>query len=251
MKEGEIVDSHCHLDFKNFNQDRDEVIRRAFAGGIVSIINSGYDFASNQRTIELSRNYSRIYPTLGLSPNRIDSTPVEWIEVQIRDFEREILAVGEIGLDFYHGRGNTARNRQKEIFEKMLDIAEEIDKPVVIHARNSEKIAYEMIKRKDLDAVFHCYSGDVKTMRAIEDSGFYISLSTLVCFSERHKRIAEKISLDHLLVETDSPFLSPRRGRNEPLFVWDAVQTIADLKKMKIGDICDMVLRNINNLFKI
>ncbi len=249
--DGEIVDSHCHLDFKNFNQDRDDVIRRAFAGGILAIVNSGYDYVSNQRTIELSRNYSRIYPTLGLSPNRIDSAPFEWVEVQIRDFEREILAVGEIGLDFYHEKRNTVRNRQREIFEKMLDLAEELGKPVVIHARDSEREAYDLIKRKDLEAVFHCYSGDLKTMRAIEDSGFYVSISTLVCFSDRHKKIAENVSPDHLLVETDSPFLSPRRGRNEPLFVWDAVNTISRLKDMEIGDLCNAILRNINNLFKI
>ena len=173
------------------------------------------------------------------------------MEVQIRDFENEILAVGEIGLDYYHERKETERRKQKEIFKSILDLAEEIGKPVVIHARDSERVAYEMLKRTDLEAVFHCYSGDIKTMKSIEDSGYYISLSTLVCFSEKHIKLAEKVSLEHLLLETDSPFLSPRRGRNEPAFVWDAVRKVAEIKDTSVQEICNVVLKNINKLFKI
>ncbi len=245
----ELVDSHCHIDFNTFNGDRKEVILRALREGVISIINSGYDYKSNERTLRVSESFEEVYATLGLSPNRIHIDDYRIVVDQIRDNMDRIVGIGEVGLDLLKAKASL--EEQKEIFKRFLSLAEELNKPIVIHARKAESLAFDMVKNYDVVAVFHCYSGSEAVMKNIEDAGHYISLSTLVCFSEKHKKLAEKVDLDYLLLETDSPFLSPFRGRNEPKNVIYAAKAVAEAKGLELADVADATTRNAQKIFKI
>lgn len=249
----QVIDAHCHLDFKHFDKDRIAVIERARACGVTGMINSGVDLPTNRKTLELARKYEFIYPTLGLSPNTIErmgNKELGELVDHIRANADEIIGVGEAGLDHYRCEDPAMRAKQVMVFGRMIELARELDKPLVIHARDTEPQAFEMVK--DLDkVVFHCYSGDIPTMKRIADRGFYISIATVVNRSVQHQAVARQVPLDQLLIETDSPFLSPRKGRNEPSFVLDALNLIARLRAMTPEDLAAATERNTRRIYGI
>jgi TatD DNase family protein len=168
----------------------------------------------------------------------------------IEEHKGEIVGVGEAGLDYYRCTDPGLRKRQVDVFSKMIELASSLDLPLVIHARNSEQQAFEMVK--DLEkVVFHCYSGTLETMRQIVDRGFYVSLATVLCRSAEHQGLARHVSMDLLLIETDSPFLSPRRGRNEPSFVLDSVQLISRIRSLPPPEIAKITTRNARRIFSL
>jgi len=247
---GKVIDSHAHLDFPSFNRDRDDVIERAIKNGVF-IINSGIDLKSNKKTLSLFRDREGIWITLGQSPNDLkDLRAVEKNLEFIKEHADEAVAIGEIGLDFYRERREEMRKIQKEVFLKFLKLAEELEKPVVIHARDAEREAFEMIP-EGVRAVFHCYAGTPELAKEIISSGHLISISTLVCFSRKHQEIAKALERG-FTVETDSPFLSPRRGlRNEPFFVLDALKKISEIKEMREEEIVERVMRETKRFFDL
>jgi TatD DNase family protein len=246
-----VIDSHCHLDFKQFNKDRKAVMERAKDAGIALMINSGVDFVTNQKSLQLARDHDFIQATLGLSPNLIEGLGEEDLQSlfeQIRNNADQIVGVGETGLDYYRCRDKTARERQVEIFQQMIDLARSLDLPLVIHSRDAEQQALEMVG--DLDKViFHCYGGTLSTMKEAVDRGFYISLATVVCRSAGHQILARNVSLDRLLIETDSPFLSPRGGRNEPSFIMDSVRLLAKIKGIEPAELAKTTSNNTRRIF--
>jgi len=247
----EVIDSHCHLDFKHFDKDREEVIDRARAAGVVQMVNSGVDLPTNRKTLALARKYDFIRPTLGLSPNGIEkmgNRDLEEVISYIRDNAGEIVGVGEAGLDTYRCKDPGIRKRQVEYFQKMIDLARELDLPLVIHARDTEQQAFDMVKELE-KVVFHCYSGSMATLKQILDRGFYVSIATVICRSVQHQGLARQCSLDQLLIETDSPFLSPRKGRNEPSFVLDSVNLISRLKGTTPAEVASATTRNVRKIY--
>jgi TatD DNase family protein len=249
----EVTDTHCHLDFKNFNKDRDEVIQRALKAGVTTMINSGIDLKTNRKTLELARKYDFIHATLGLNPNGLGEMTDEEVDAtldQIRAHAKEIVGVGEAGLDYYRCPDQKGQDRQREVFRKVVDLSRELDLPQVIHARLAEDEAFEMVK--DLNkVVFHCYSGTVGTMRNAVDRGFYISLATVVCKSAQHQVLARQVPLDRLLIETDSPFLSPKAGRNEPAYVLEGLNLIAKIKDLPPEDVAKATTTNARRIYKL
>jgi TatD DNase family protein len=249
----EVTDTHCHLDFKNFNKDRDEVIQRALKAGVTRMINSGIDLKTNRKTLELARKYDFIFATLGLNPNGLSETNDEEVEAtldQIRSHAKEIVGVGEAGLDYYRCPDQKGRDRQRDVFRKVVSLAKELDLPQVIHARLAEDEAFDMVK--DLNkVVFHCYSGTAGTMREAVDRGFYISLATVVCKSAQHQVLARQVPLDLLLIETDSPFLSPKKGRNEPAYVLESLNLIARIKDLPPEEVAKATTANARRIFNL
>ncbi len=247
------IDAHCHLDFKQFNKDREEVIQRARDCGVVRMINSGVDLSTNQKSLELAKRYDFISVTLGLSPNTIGGQSDGDIDrrlSQISENAGQAIAIGEAGLDYYHCRDAAGRERQAQIFQKVIDLAASLDLPLVIHSRDAEQQALEMVRHLDR-VVFHCYSGTIPTMKDAVDRGFYISIATNLCRSGQHQILARNVSMDHLLVETDSPFLSPRRGRNEPAYVLDSVRMIARMRGLEPEEIACKTAENTKRIYKI
>jgi TatD DNase family protein len=245
------VDSHCHLDFKQFNKDRAEVINRARESGIVQMINSGVDFITNKRTLELAREHDFIFATLGLAPNFLDGwsdAEIENVLKQIEENHRDAVAIGEAGLDFYRCRDLGSRERQARVFLRVKELARSLNMPLVIHSRDAEQHALEMVG--DLEkVVFHCFSGSLETMKDAVDKGYYISLATNLCRSPAHQILARDVPLEHLLIETDSPFLSPRGGRNEPAFILDSIRLLSRIRGLTPGEVAEITAENARRLF--
>lgn len=249
----EVIDSHCHLDFKHFNKDRDAVIENARKAGVVRMINSGVDYSTNSKSLELAKNYDFISATLGLSPNSIDGKndpEIKMLLDQIEENASQAVGIGEAGLDYHHCKDSHIREKQAEIFKKVIAIAESLNLPLVIHSRDAEQPALDMVKHLD-KVVFHCYSGTLPTMKEAQDRGYYISLATNVCRSAHHQILARNVSLDHLLVETDSPFLSPHKGRNEPANVLDSVRLIAGIKGLEPQEVAAQTAANTKRIYNI
>ncbi len=248
-----IIDSHCHLDFPKFNPDREEAILRARKAGVVGMINSGISLKGNRMSLELAEKNEDIHAALGLSPDigrEGTDDAINSILAQIEANAEKAVGIGEAGLDFQDCKTNEEREHQTASFKKVIEIAKDLDKPLVVHARQAEAEVLKLIKGVDT-VVYHCYSGSSETMREIVDAGYYISLATLVCFSEHHQALAAEVPPENLLLETDSPFLSPRKGRNEPAYIVDSIPVVAQLKEMEPAEIARAATENARRVFGI
>jgi len=246
LRDVKYVDAHCHIEDKAFNKNRDEIIERAKKENVI-IVTSGASLGGCLRALKFKKMYN-IYLTLGYHPSRVkaDDKVVEKVYNLIKNNEHEILAVGEIGMDVK----DENYERQEEIFKKFLSLAEELDKPIVVHARGFERKIFDIAKNK-VDIMFHCYSGDIELAKEIGREGHLISISTLVCFSEHHKKLIESLDLDYLTTETDSPYLSPIKGtKNEPRNVKLVVEEIAKIKEMDVEEVKDIIYKNACKFFK-
>lgn len=248
-----IIDSHCHLDFPKFNRDREETILRARDAGVVGMINSGISLKDNCMSLELAEKYGDIHATLGLSPDigrEGDDKEINAILAQIEANAEKAAGIGEAGLDFQDCKTNEEREKQTASFKKVIELAKDLDKPLVVHARLAEAEVLKLVKGVDT-VIYHCYSGSVETMREIVDMGYSISLATLVCFSEHHQVLAAEVPPENLLLETDSPYLSSRKGRNEPAFIVDSIPVVAQLKDMEPAEIAKLATENARRAFNI
>lgn len=253
-----MIDTHCHIDFEDFDDDREEVIKRA-KDKLDCIVASGYSNDSNKKVLKLSKDYEGfIYPTFGFHPvSSQNSTKEELKEAHefLIDNLDNIVAVGEVGMDYYYVTDKTLRERQREIFTSFLEIANEYEVPIVMHVRDCEKKAVNIIQDyKDIPYfIFHCYGGSFKTAKRIMDmDNAYMSFSTMLCYSKQHQELVEKIDLDYILTETDSPYLAMTKDeRNEPVNVVNAVRKIAELKNTDVDVVDDVTTKNARKIFKI
>jgi TatD DNase family protein len=252
-----VIDAHCHVDFKEFNRTRDQVMHRA-QKKVKAIINSGASLGGNRRTLKLAQDYPGfLFPALGFHPHYAHKTEKSVIEDVLKEIKSNLhraVALGETGLDFHNLNSEEIRKKQEKLFRIFLDIASEEEMPLVVHARDAEKKALEMSREFEgiPKIIFHCYGGDLETAQQIMDEGHLISLSTLVCFSTHHQELARELPLSHLLTETDSPYLSPFKGKvNEPSFVEETVKTIANLKLMDVEEVASITEKNAQEVFRI
>ncbi|MEE3489677.1 TatD family hydrolase [uncultured Methanobrevibacter sp.] len=253
-----MIDTHCHIDFEDFDHDREEVIARA-KDKLNHVIVSGYSNDSNMDVLKLSKDYEGfIYPTFGFHPVSSQNATQEDIEIahdNIRRHLDDIVAIGEVGMDYYYVTDKTLRERQQEIFRSFLKLADEYKVPIVMHVRDCEKKAVNIIEDYDNIPyfVFHCYGGSLKTAKRImnrDDS--YMSFSTMLCYSKHHQDLIEKIDLDYVLTETDSPYLAmTKEERNEPVNVVKAVHKIAEIKDMSVSEVDEITTANARKIFKI
>ena len=253
-----MIDTHCHIDFKDYDSDRDEVIKRA-QDKLDLIIASGFNKESNQNVLNLSKEYKGfIFPTFGFHPvSSQNSTDEELKDAQnhlINNLD-DIVAIGEVGMDFFYVTDKTLRERQQEIFTSFLSLANEHEVPIVMHVRDCEKKAVNIIE--DFDDipyfVFHCYGGSLKTAKRIMNrENCFMSFSTMLCYSKHHQDLIEKIDLDYVLTETDSPYLAiTKEERNEPANVVNAVKKIAEIKEMDLNTVDEITTANARKIFKI
>lgn len=250
-----MIDSHCHVDFKVYNKNREEILART-QKKLTAIVNSGATLGGNRRTLKLTEEYKNfIYPTLGFHPSNSAKSDASVIKQALEEIETNInsvVALGETGLDFNDLKGEQGKYKQIKLFETFINMAVDFELPLVIHARAAEKMALEMVKKHHSipQVIFHCYGGDLETAQEIIEEDYFISLSTIVVFSEHHQELARKLPLSHLLTETDSPYLSPFKGeRNEPVFVEETVKTIADVKSVSIKEVDNVTEKNARKIF--
>ena len=252
-----LVDSHAHIDDSRFDADRDAVLERAAAAGIELIVNIGADMASSARSIALAEKYPQIYAAVGMHPHDAK-------EMQEQDYSQllrwgahpKVVAIGEIGLDYHYDL--SPRPVQKEVFLRQLDIARQTGKPFIVHEREAHADTFEIIRTaaKGLAGVFHCFSGSIETAREYLKLGFYISVAGPVTFpkSAKTKEVAQFVPLDRLLIETDSPYLTPQafRGRrNEPGHVRLVAEEIAALRNLSLTELALATTENARRLFRI
>ncbi len=252
-----MIDIHCHIDFKDFNKNRAEVLQRA-RKSLSAIINSGATLEGNRRALKLSQeNKGFVYPTFGFHPVNSYKAELKVLEEVITEIDQNIeyaVALGEAGMDYHHVKDSKSRRRQEKIFERFAVLAVEYELPLIIHARDAEEKALEIVKKFHSipEVIFHCYSGSMETAQKILDEEYYLSFSTMVCFSKHHQKLVADIPLKNVLTETDSPYLSPFKGKkNEPSFVEEAVNKIAQIKDKKPSQIDKITEKNAKKVFGI
>ena len=257
----EFLDSHAHLDDDAFEGDREQVILEIKKAGITKVISAGYSLEGSKKAIELSKKYDFIYATCGISPNDIPQTEEELWKVleQIEDLVKnndKVLAIGEIGLDYHWNKENI--DLQKLAFVTQIKMANELGKPIVIHTREAVMDTITILKENKVEnkGVFHCCPLNRELVKEALQLGFYISFAGPVTFknSKSANEIIQMVPLDKILIETDSPYLSPepfRGKRNEPRNVKLVAQKIADVKNVSLENVANITFANAKKIFQI
>lgn len=259
----EFFDSHAHYNDEKFNNDRDEVISSVKAEGITRLVSVGYNIESSQFAEKISDEYEFIYHSCGISPNDLPQTEEElWKNLQeikkiVNRKNRKLVAIGEIGLDYYWNKENA--ELQKLAFIEQIKLANEYDLPIIIHTREAVSDTIDILKNKQkaLNAgVFHCCPLNRELVKEALKLGYYISFAGPITFknSKNAAEIIEMVPLDKILIETDSPYLSPepnRGKRNDSRNVKYMAQKIAEVKQMPLEEIARITYENANRVFKI
>ena len=245
-----LVDVHCHLNSKDFDKDRDEVVKMAEKIGM-TIIDSGTCIKDNKKSLELSKKYLIVKSSLGLYPTYAVNLKENELKKEIDFIEKNkdnIIAIGEIGLDALEEKN---LDDQRKIFERMLSLAEKIKKPVVIHSRKAEKECIDILetfKIKNID--MHCFTGNFKMVKRVQDNGWTFSIPTNITRLFHFQKIVEETSISQILTETDSPYLSPfKEERNEPSFVVETIKKISEIKKLDEEETKKLIYMNFQKFF--
>lgn len=250
-----LIDTHAHLHDEMFEKDQAEVIERAFSQGITDIIDIGDDMASSAQAIALAKEYKRIYAAVGIHPQTA-GTMLENDEAQLAAWAQlpEVVAIGEIGLDYYYETAE--RSVQKQVFIRQLDVARQMHMPVSIHDRDAHGDLMDILKNdgRGLCGVIHCFSGSWEMAKELLHAGWFLGVDGPLTFKNAAKlpEIVQKIPLDHLLLETDSPYLAPvpeRGHRNEPAFVRYVAEKVAVLRGISVEEVARFSSENARNLF--
>lgn len=256
-----FVDSHAHIDGPEFDADREDVIQRAHAAGVTKILNVGTGDPHSgafERAVELGRTHPNIYTAIGTHPHdarHYDDAAEQKTKNLIQNGER-VVAWGEIGLDFHYD--NSPRDVQVDVFKRQLRAARELDLPVIIHTREAEPETIEILKHDYDDAsrrgVFHCFSGSAELAKHALELDFMISFSGIVTFkkADELRSIARNVPLDHLLIETDCPYLTPvphRGKRNEPAYVVEVGRCLAGLHGLPVEELAHICTENFTRFF--
>lgn len=212
-----IIDTHAHYDDSQFDNDRDELLKRILDESVEAIINIGCDIESSRFSIDLSHKYQNIFAAVGIHPENCDNVPDNYIEL-LKEMAKDnkVKAIGEIGLD-YHYEGYSAE-KQQEVFIRQLILADELSLPVIIHSRDATEDTMRILKEvKPQRAVMHCFSGSAETAAELLKLGIYISFTGVLTFKNAKKavKVCEIIPLDRLMTETDSPYMAPVPHRGE------------------------------------
>ncbi|MDI6784132.1 MAG: YchF/TatD family DNA exonuclease [bacterium] len=252
-----FIDSHAHLDDKQFDNDRDAVIKRALDAGVNWIIQIGTDVPSSEVSIKLAEQYKGIYATVSIHPHDA-KTFNEESYAKLHDLAQhpKVVAIGETGLDYHYDF--SPRDVQQKVFRRLMELAIELKKPVIIHSREADADTLNILKEYagKVKGVMHCYSGDEQMMKECIHLGYYISIAGPVTFpkSNRLQELVNNIPIPRLLIETDCPYLAPQshRGkRNEPAYVIEIADKIAELRGITSGDIARVAAINAKILFGI
>ncbi len=252
-----MIDSHCHLEFKHFDEDREKVIEKA-KERIKAVVNSSAEISKARDVIRLHREHKEfIFPSLGLHPKRA----VEASEKELDRFKRlikerrnEIVAIGEVGLDHAQVKDPRKRRKCKKIFADFAELSDDLGLPIVVHARRAMDETLRILKKhKKGDVVIHCFAGNIKHLREALDEGYYISLGGMVFRNaKKYEQLINALPHRKLLLETDAPFLARNKSdRSEPWFIWDVAERIAEIKGRNFRKIWESAGRNAKKVFDL
>ncbi|MCX5715205.1 MAG: TatD family hydrolase [Candidatus Omnitrophica bacterium] len=251
-----FIETHCHLDFPEYNLDRDTVIQQAKSEGIEYIINIGSSLEGSIRSIDLAQRYSCVFATVGIHPHEADG----FSQVNLQSLEKlasqeKVVAIGEIGLDYF--KNYSLAENQKKLFLSLVDLAKIKDLPLVIHTRQAQEDTLSILREAmPIRAVVHCFSGDELFLKECLDLGFFVSFTCNITYKKAQnlRDLVKLVPKDRLMLETDAPFLSPegfRGKRNEPAHVKIVASEIARIRGESLEEIAEVTSRNAINFFKL
>jgi len=253
-----FIDSHTHLYLDEFNTDRQTVVNRAIADGIKYMMLPAIDKSTFDSMIQLTKDFPQnCFPMIGLHPTSVEDNYMEELDFVENELEKNIyVAVGEVGIDLYWDK--TYAEQQKFAFRKQLNLAKNHDLPVAIHTRDSFDDVYKIVKEEQdgsLKGVFHCFTGDLEVAKKIIDLNFYMGIGGIVTFKNSGQdKVVKDIPLESILLETDSPFLTPtpyRGKRNESAYIKLIANKIAEVKEVSLESVANITSLNSMSLFGI
>lgn len=253
----DFFDSHAHYNDEKFENNKDELIKEMFNNEITNITCVGYNLDGSKKAIEIAQKYPHIFATCGISPNDLsDNVDKELIKIEEMSLNKKVVAIGEIGLDYYWNKEN--KEEQKDAFIRQIELANTLDLPIVIHTREAVMDTIDVIKnqKKSNNAgVFHCCPLNIELVKEAVKLGYYISFSGNITFkSAKPEAVINYVPLDKILIETDSPYLTPepyRGTRNNSMNVRFVAEKIAQIRNLSIEDVADITNKNAKKIFKI
>jgi TatD DNase family protein len=253
-----LIDTHSHIYSEDFNADIDEVVQNAYNNGVKKIVLPNIDSGSIKRLVDLSNSYPHIcYPLMGLHPTSVDAEYKE--ELQAMEYwldKQKFYGIGEIGIDLYWEKAFV--NEQKDAFRQQIRLAKSRSLPIVVHVRNSFKEVYSIVEEEQdgsLEGIFHCFTGNEEEAQKIIDLGFKLGIGGVLTFKNSDlDEVIKNVDLKHLVVETDSPYLSPvpKRGRrNESSYLVYIAQKLAEVYGIPVEEVAEITTLNARKLFQI
>ena len=262
-----LIDIHSHLDHCYFKDDLDKVISDAKKANVKVILTAGINPEKNKRTLEIAKKYDIVKPCLGIYPIQNNNNELNNeknknnknlkenkinIDKEIKFIEKnknKIIAIGEVGLDYFWVKNNI--NEQKNLFEKMINLAEKLKKPIIVHSRKAEQDCIDMLQSSKLKKIImHCFTGKKSLVKNIVDNGWFLTAPTCITRSTQFQENIKLIPINQLFCETDAPYLTPfKNKRNEPAFVVEAYKKLAEIKGMELKDVINNIYMNFQNIF--
>ena len=254
-----LIDTHCHLDFPEFDSDRDVVLERAKTAGIETIINVGSSLKGSQEAVRLATQFPNIFASVGIHPHDAKELRKEdMAAIQGLLSSTKVVAIGEVGLDYF--RNLSAPNIQLEVFRRFIELAQETHLPLIVHSRQAEEPILSVLREFELKklagVVIHCFSGGTDFLKRCLDLGFFVSFTCNVTYkkAQRLRDVVGFVPLDRMFLETDAPFLAPegKRGkRNEPAYLIELAREVARVKQLDFEKVCSQTTDNAKKFFKI
>jgi TatD DNase family protein len=252
-----LFDTHAHFDAEQFDADRDEVLSGLPARGVSLVVDPGCDLPSSRKAVELAQRYPFVYAAVGIHPEECaDYQESDLDEVRRLATQPKVVAIGEIGLDYYWPE-NPPRPLQQKVFRDQLALAQELDLPVIVHDRDAHGDSLAIVKEfPQVRGVFHCYSGSVEMAQELVRLGWMISFTGVLTYKNAKKsvEVAKNISLEHMMIETDSPYMAPvphRGERNDSGYVVHICEKMAEIKQISIEECANRTKTNGKRFFRI
>lgn len=248
-----FTDTHCHI-YKEYYENIEEVLKNAKKSNVNRMINNGCDKKSNEEVLELTKNYENIYGAIGIHPENIanySDEDLKWIKENLK--QSKIIAIGEIGLDYHYTKEN--KTEQIKLLERQLKIAEQYHLPVIIHSREATEDTINTLKKYKVTGVIHSFFGSLETAKIYIKMGYLLGINGVITFkNSKLKEVIKEIPLESIILETDSPYLTPepfRGKKNEPARIKEIAEFICDLKGISLEDLATITNHNIKRIFDI
>ena len=246
-----LIDTHAHLNFNAFKNDFDEVIKRSLAEDIW-MINVGSNYETSKRALEIAEKYSGVFAAIGFHPIHAEDENFDKEKYRELGCSDKVVAIGEIGLDYFKDY-ELFKEKQKEVFLQQLDLTKELNLPAIFHCRMAHEDLLEILKDYQISGVIHCFTGNLEQAKRYLDMGFYLGINGII-YKRDLKKVIEKTPIEKILIETDSPYLTPPQAgveRNEPVFIKYIVEEIAKIKGIDSQKVTEITFQNSKNLFRI
>mgnify|MGYP001471313060 CR=1 FL=1 len=248
-----LIDTHCHLYYDNLSENLDKVLKRARDQGVNRFICIGTNISDSKKSLILSNKYEGVFASAGIHPHDSKNAPDNFVE-EIYDLmkDKNVVALGEMGLDYF--RNYSEPKIQKRVFRAQMDIAKNLNKPVILHNRDADHDLLKILSEyPDVKGIAHCFSSTVEVAEKLVNLGYFISFSGNITFRNSHlPQVAKKVPLDRLLIETDCPFLSPHPHRgetNEPSRVRLVAEKLAEIHTMSFNSVAKLTSKNAEKIF--